>query len=232
MILTPRDKLIIETLRDQDFCFYKDIQKKFFSSEFSASHRLNCLKKHGYIFIKPASSLNLKKSLDKSAIEVIGKNSKIISLSDELKTLRRKISSYKKTHQLLLFSLKEQLENLLNTPATLENRIKDLKYTLYDRTFEPLPDFYLKGANYKLAVELELNLKSKSRYSFKMSEYRKTSYSHVLYVVTQAKKITSLVRAFKYNKYVGIVHYLKLEEVISYRYGSLSLLEWIKKRTK
>ena len=30
MVLTERDELIIETLKDQDFCFYKDIEKKFF----------------------------------------------------------------------------------------------------------------------------------------------------------------------------------------------------------
>ena len=116
--------------------------------------------------------------------------------------------------------------------ALLENRVKDLKNTLYDRTFEPLPDFYLKGEGYKLAVELELHLKSQSRYSFKMSEYKKSNYSHVLYVVTNGKKITRLIKDFRYYKYVGIVHYTNLKEIISYRYGNMSLLEWLTKRTK
>ena len=117
-------------------------------------------------------------------------------------------------------------------PLHLKVKLKILKHTLYDRAFEPLPDFYLKGEDFKLAVELELHLKSKKRYSFKMSEYRKSSYSHVLYVVTNGKKITRLVRAFRYYKYVGIVHYAKPENVISYRYGNIPLSEWLKKRTK
>lgn len=232
MRLTERDRLIIETLGNQDFCFYKDIQKKFFSSEFSASHRLNCLKKHGYIFIEPVSSLDLRKNLDKSATEIIGTNSKIIGLSDKLKTLRRKTSSYKKTHQLLLFSLKEQLEKLLNIQAVFESQIKNLKHTLFDRTFEPFPDFYLKSESFKLAVELEINLKSKNRYYSKMSEYRNSSYSHVLYVVTNGKTITKLVKAFRYYNYIGITHYAKPEEVISYWHGSISLSNWLKKKTK
>ena len=125
-----------------------------------------------------------------------------------------------------------ELEKLLGVSPAFESQIKDLKYTLYDRAFEPLPDFYLKGEDFKLAVELELHLKSKKRYSFKMSEYRKSSYSHVLYVVTNGKKITRLVRAFRYYKYVGIVHYAKPEDVISYWYGNIPLSEWLKKRTK
>ena len=232
MILTKRDKLIIDTLQKQDFCFYKDIQKKFFSSDFSASHRLNCLKKHGYISIEPLSSLKFKKKLDSSAIEVIGRNLKIISLSDEYKSLRRKISPWKKTHQILLFSLKERLERLLKIEAVFENQIKNLKHSFYDRNFEPLPDFYLKGEDFKLAVELELSLKSQSCYFLKISEYRKSSFTHVLYIVTNAKKITRLIRTFQYNKYMAMAHYTKPEEVTSYRYGELSLLEWLGKRTK
>ena len=232
MKLTERDKLIIDILKEQDFCFYNDIKNKFFSSDFSASHRLTCLKENGYIFIESLSPVDFKKNLDNSSIETIGKKYKIISLADKNKYLRRTVSPWKKTHQLLLFSLREQLKKILGVSPVFESWIKDSKYTLYDRTFEPFPDFYLKGEDYKLAIELELHLKSKNRYSLKMSEYRKSSYSHVLYVVTNGKKITSLVRAFRYYKYVGIAHYAKPEDVISYRYGNIPLSKWLKKRTK
>ena len=232
MRITGRDKLIIETLRNQDFCFYSDIKNNFFPSDFSASHRLTCLKEHGYIFIESFSPVDFKKNLDISSIEMIGKNYKVISLADKFSYLRRKVSPWKKTHQLLLFSLRKRLENLLGVASVFEGQVKDSKYTLYDRAFEPLPDFYLKAEDYKLAIELELHFKSKSRYSFKMSEYRKSSYSHILYVVANGKKISRLVRAFRYYKYVGIAHYAKPEDVISYRYGNISLSNWLKKRTK
>ena len=52
MRLTPRDRLIIEVLKEQDFCFYSDIKKKFFSSDCSASHRLTCLKKKWLYFYR------------------------------------------------------------------------------------------------------------------------------------------------------------------------------------
>lgn len=232
MVLTERDRLIIETLKEQDFCFYNDIKNKFFSSDFSASHRLTRLKENGYIFIESLSSADFKKDLDSSSIEIIGKKYKVISLADKNLSLRRNASPWKKTHQLLLFSLRERLKKLLGFSPVFESRVRDSKYTLYDRTFEPFPDFYIQGKNYKLAVELELHLKSKNRYSLKMSEYRKSSYSHVLYVVTNAKKITNLVRAFRYYKYIGITHYEKPEDVVSYWHGNISLSDWLKERTK
>ena len=232
MILTKRDERIIETLKEQDFCFYKDIEKSFFPSKYSAYKRLNNLEKHGYISIKPLRILYLAKDLDSSCLNFIGIHRKYICLDEKDDLLRRKISKWKIRHQLLLFSLKNRLERVVNETGCFENKLKDLRHTLYDRTFEPLPDFYFKGEDYKLAVELELHLKSKNRYALKMSEYRKSSYSHVLYVVANAKKITSLVRAFRYHKYIGITHYTKPEEIVSYWHGNISLCEWVKKRTK
>ena len=232
MELTKRDILIIETLKNQDFCLYKDIENNFFSSKYSAYNRLNELRKNNYILIKSFNHLCLTKNLDSSSLNLIGNNRKYISLPEKHKILTRNPSLWKINHQLLLLSLKIRLENLLNTSAIYENQIRDLKYSLYDRTFEPLPDFYFQGESFKLAVELELHLKSKNRYSLKMSEYRKSSYSHVLYVVTNNKKTNRLIRAFRYQKYVAIAHYINLEKIVSYRYGNQPLLEWLKKRTK
>ena len=232
MRLTVRDNLIIETLKNQDFCFYKDIERHFFSSPYSAYKRLNELHKGNYILIKTLKHLYLKKNIDSSLMNLIGNNRKYICLGEKFKIFRRTPSLWKINHQLLLFSLRKRLESILNIQAVFENQIRDSKRTLYDRTFEPFPDFYFQGEDFKLAVELELSLKSQKRYFLKMSEYRKSSYSHVLYVITDNKKTSRLVETFHYQKYIAIAHYLNLEKVISYRYGNLSLMEWLKKRTK
>ena len=230
--LTGRDKLIIDLLQKQDFCFYNDIKKRFFSSDASACNRLSKLKKRGYIQIEPLDLTRLKKDLDSSSMGLIGRNLKIIRLSDKSHFLQRRLSKWKQTHQLLLFSVKERLESLLKTEAVFENQIRDLKNTFFNGNYEPLPDFYLKGENFKLAVELELHLKAKGKYFLKMAEYRKSRFSHVLYVTTYIRKIQRLVKTFCYRNYIAISHYAKLEEVISHRYGKLSLLEWLKQRTK
>ena len=117
MNLTLRDKLIIETLKNQDFCFYKDIEKSFFSSKYSAYNRLKDLKKQGYIAIEPFNLLYLQKDLDSSCLNFIGMNRKYICLHEKEKILRRKISKWKIRHQLLLFSLKDRLEKFLNVTA-------------------------------------------------------------------------------------------------------------------
>ena len=232
MRLTERDKLIIDILQNQDFCFYKDIKKRFFSSDSSACNRLSKLKKQGHILIEPLSSLKLKKNLDNPSLGLVGRNLKVISLSDKCTLIKRKFSSWKKTHQLLLFSVKERLENLLQTEVVFENQIRDLKNTLFNGKYEPLPDFYLQGDSFKLAVELELNIKSRNLYFLKMAEYRNSRFTHVLYVAAHIKKMQRLIRTFQSRKYIAIAHYSKLNEVISHRYGKLSLLEWLKRRTK
>ena len=231
MRLTLRDKLIFETLKNQEFCFYKDICKSFFPSKSSASQSLKRLVKSGHIVIEPVEKFN-KNYFDDLSVSLFSNNHFVIRLGDKYKTLERKPSYWKRTHQLLLFSVKERLEKLLSKEAIFENQIKELKHTLYDRDFQPVPDFYIKGEGYNLAVELELNLKSTSRYFFKMSEYGKSNYSHVLYVSTHGKKTSKLINIFKYKKYIGIAHYADLEKLVSYRYGKQTLLDWLKKRTK
>ena len=163
---------------------------------------------------------------------LIGRNLKVISLSDNCFFKKRKSSEWKKTHQLLLFSVRERLEKLLNKEAVFENQIKDLKGTLYNGKYEPLPDFYIQGEDYKLAIELELHLKSRKLYFLKMAEYRRSRFTHVLYITAHIKKVERLIRAFQSRKYISIAHYSKLEEIISHRYGNLSLLEWLKRKTK
>ena len=61
MRLTFRDKLIIETLKNQDFCFYKDIEKSFFPSKYSAYKRLKELKENRFIVIEPFQFFLFKK---------------------------------------------------------------------------------------------------------------------------------------------------------------------------
>ena len=128
--------------------------------------------------------------------------------------------------------MRERLEKLLAETSFFENDIRDLRETMYNGKWEPLPDFYIKGKDYKLAVELEVHIKSKGRYYLKSSEYNNSRFSHVLYVVTNIRKMDSLIKAFKFYKYIGIAHYGSVEELICHRYGKIALVEWLKKRTK
>ena len=225
MRLTKRDKLIINTLKHQEFCFYKDIKNKFFNSKTSACNRLIKLKNNGFLNIETIKACDIKKSFDVSCLD-IGKNLKIISLSKS-KLQNRVPSEWKKRHQILLFSIKERLEKLLRVKAYFDNHIRDLKYTLQDRTGEPLPDLFLKGEDYKLAIELELHIKTKKRYALKKSAYNTSSFTHVLYVVPHANKITRLIKNFKYYRFFGLSHYANLNEVSSFRYGQISLKKWL-----
>ena len=170
--------------------------------------------------------------MDKSSLLFIGGNKKVIRLNNKYKIVKRKPSYWKIKHQLLLFSVKERLEKLLEVPAYFDSHITDLKYSLYDRSNEPLPDLFLKGEDFKLAIELELHVKSKKRYYLKKSSYNRSSFTHVLYVVPQANKITRLIKSFKYYSFFGLCHYANLNEVSSFWHGNIPLKEWINKARK
>ena len=92
MILTERDNRIIRLLQKQDFCFYKDIANKFFTSELSASLRLKKLKEKGVIRIESIYSSSFNKIMDTSSLLFIGGNKKVIRLNNKYKVIKRKPS--------------------------------------------------------------------------------------------------------------------------------------------
>lgn len=231
MRLTARDKLIIEVLQNQEFCFYKDICKNFFPSKSSASQSLKRLMQSGHIILEPAEKLN-SHSFDDLSLSLFINNHFIVRLGDRHKLIKRETSSWRRKHQILLFSIKERLESLLKEEAVFEIQIRELRNTLHNGKYEPLPDFFIKGESYKLAVELELNLKTQNRYFQKMIDYRNSRFTHVLYVATHIKSLQRLAGTFRHRKYIAISHYSNVKEVISHRYGRQTLIQWLKEETK
>lgn len=227
-MITGRDKQIIDLLQERDFCLYKDITRKFFPSEVSACNRLKKLRDKGWITIEPIHSFYFSHNIDDCSLHLMGNNKKIVQLNNKHKIIKRRISQWKIRQQLVLFSLKERLENFLGETAVFKNEVT-VKPTFYNGDYEPLPDFYIKGEGYKLAVELDLHLRRNSRYHLKTSQYGGSSFTHVLYFLTNIKKMDFLIPAFKCKKYVGIAHYINEKEIMSYRYGSICLDEWLGK---
>ena len=230
MNLSERDKTIMNFIRKQDFCFYRDVMR-FFPSYSIASRRLNKLSRYGYLVIEGIKSKHFKDILDKESLKFIGHKNKIVYLRkshlsnyEYLKLSRQKIN-----HQVLLFSLKEKLQSILKAPAFFENEIREQRGTLESGGHEPYPDFYFKGEDFKLAVELELNIKSQNRYDLKTIDYSNSSFSHVLYVVGFLKKKDKLLEYFSYKDGIGIAHYAEPENVFSYSHGKTSLTSWLKK---
>ena len=175
----------------------------------------------------------IEKVLDEGKFgNVIGDNRKIIYLQkshlSNYEYLR--INRFRINHQVLLFSLKEKLQSVFcKLLLFLENEIRERRGTLESGGHEPYPDFYFEGVDFKLAVELELNIKSKNRYDLKTIDYSNSSFSHVLYVVGTLQKKNILLEFFAYKDGIGISHYAEPENVFSYSYGKTSLNEWIKK---
>ena len=231
MNLSERDKAIMNFIRKQDFCFYKDVLKEFFPSYASCSRRLNKLSKKGYLVIEAIKLKNLIEILDKESLSSIKKIHRIVYLNQShlSKNEYLRLNRQKINHQALLFSLKERLQSILKVPAFFENEIRERKGTLESGGHEPYPDFYFEDEDFKLAVELELNIKSKNRYDLKTIDYSNSSFSHVLYVVGTLQKKNLLLEFFSYKDGIGIAHYAEPENVFSYSHGKTSLIEWLEK---
>ena len=230
-MITRRDKQIFNLLEEQYFCLYKDITKKFFPSEVAACNRLKKLKDNGWITIEPIRSFYSSRNIDDISLHLLGDNKKIVRLNNKHKILKKKISRWKTKQQLILIALKDRLENFLGQKAVFEHELI-VKPTFYNGDYEPFPEFYIQGEGYKLAVEFNLHLKRNSRYHLKMEQYEGSRFTHVLYFITNMRKITSFIRTFQYRRFVGIAHYSNEKQINSYRYGVISLEEWLKKKIK
>ena len=62
-----------------------------------------------------------------------------------------------------------------------------------------------------------------------MGVTNRSSFTHVLYFIINNRRMTSFVKDFKYRRYIAIAHYSDVKELISYRYGIISLDEWLEK---
>ena len=96
MELRKRDKLVIETLINQDYCFYQDISRKFYPSLSSASHGLRRLIEGGYISVEPVEKIKGNEALDDLSFNFLRNNKKALRLGERYKVLRGKVSPWKK----------------------------------------------------------------------------------------------------------------------------------------
>lgn len=230
-MITRRDEQIISFLQNWDFCLYKDITKKFFPSEVAACNRLKKLRDSGWITIEPIHSFYSSRNINAFSLHLMGDNKKIVRLNNKHRIIKKKTSKWKFEKRLILLSLKERLENFLGQKAIFKDEVF-VRPTFYNGDYEPLPDFYIKGEGYKLAVELDLHKQKNIFYRLKLSEYKESSFTHVLYFITNNKRMTSFVKDFRSKWYIAIAHYNDIKELISYRYGNISLDEWLEKRVK
>ena len=226
-MITVRDRQIISFLQAWGFWLYKDITKKFFPSEVAACNRLKKLSERGWITIEPIHFFYLSKNINPLSLHLMGDNKKIVKLNNKHKIIKRKPSRWKLEQRLILLSMKDRLESTLSQTAVFKDEVT-VRPTFYNGDYEPLPDFYIKGENYKLAVELDLHLRRNCFRHLKMAQYEGSSFTHVLYFITNNRKMSSFVRDFRCREYVAIAHYSNVEELICYRYGIISLDEWLR----
>ena len=243
LILQKRDYEIFEFLRVQGFATFNQLEKLFFRSQSSCSHRLCSLQKFSYIKMINASDY-FKGANNRFTPILLGlglnTKTKIICLTSQFRKqipdTNRLLKHNLCLHQLLLNDARIKLNSYLENYSLVLNDPQLKTWSLIDagRRKEFTPDLSYESSvfsdqKFSLAIELERTLKNQNRYLEKFNFYDTSSYTHVLYLYVYESHLTTLLNYSGRIRKYAFAHYLKPQEVFSNTWGYLNINDWVKK---
>lgn len=237
IVLQERDKKLIDFLRIQGAATFDQLLV-FFPNIKVASRRLIKLEQSGVI----KSNLTAKAfGFDEHKFKFfpvlldlkLKPKTKIFKLSDlylAYFSKSAKLATKEMTlHQLLLNEVRFFLENIFREHLFLN----DVDVHFMSKSFnnkEPLvPDLTITTEKYKIAIELERTLKSKSRYGIRMARFSASSFTHVLFFYAKEDYLETLISCSRPYRNIGFVDVMKMDFVYSNGFGKLKLQDWITK---
>lgn len=240
IVLQPRDREIIEFLRDQGVASVEQLNTSFFKNHTTCSLRLRKLEKAQIITLHKVRDYLLKDRLNKRFFPIISNinihsQSKVVTLSDQYLKLvsntKSLLGSSLLIHQLLLNDIRiflgETLQGVdffLNDP-----QLQVLSDLQPGRLKEFTPDLSIEQNSMKIAIELERTIKAQNRYHARFSYYRDSVYTHVIYYYLDESHLKMIQEAAGQNRKFGFAHYTRPNQVLSKAWGYLTLNEWISK---
>lgn len=238
IILQPRDRQILDLLRDQGFASFDQINSRFFNSRW-ATERLDLLVKNNFLVRKTLAEW-FQSSMPKGYFPyILGTNlspkMKIYALSPyyrkQLSETNRIIKIDLILHQIMLNDIRFFLEDKLPESHFFlsDPQIKILSDMKSGRPFEMTPDISIEHPDFTMAVELERTVKSVGRYASRFSFYRNSIYNPVLYVYVKEESLDQMKKFAGIHRRFGFAHYLRPNMILTKAWGYLPFLEWIEK---
>ncbi len=187
MILTDRDFLILKGLYDNTVTGFYQIHQKYFTgkSHSTVMNRLKLLEENNYILRHriPRMSALIEKREIGVVFQVTGRGTQVLRnkfpgeiFSDKVPS----ISPQSLSHDLLLNDIKDAICGEHPGFEWMNG-----KYLVYNQGFRKIPDAVLKMSNQEgfIAIELELIVKSSSRYRQIIAEFRSSrEIKKVIYI--------------------------------------------------
>ena len=239
IVLQPRDKKVLDLLRDQGFASFEQLRERYFPNIKRCSKRLRLMEKHNYL-----KSYTLKEYFAKQdskgffphllALGLKG-GSKIYILSTTYRKLIPETNRLLKPdlclHQLILNRVRFFLEDSIADARFMlsDPQIKVLSDFSSGRRKEFTPDISVESSRYIIAVELERTVKSNNRYASRFWFYKDSVYTHVLYYYVNEAHLKMIMKQSGQMRKVGFAHYLRPDQILTKAWGYLSLYEWIEK---
>ncbi len=239
--LNNRDWEVLSFLEQQGYATFNQLEKRYFSSKQHCSIRLKKLRAHGYIETNRPIELFLSPQERKEgklfpylAEYHFHHRTQIYCLSRAFRTkyafsdtlLKRQIV----IHQLLLNDLRTRLEKEIEPESILNDpKIKVVTRVEMGRHEEIRPDLSFESKGFKAAIELERTIKSKSRYYEKFLYYDSSVYTHVIYYITDRRKIEPFLKLTRQFKKIAVGYSREPEELYHNLYGRIDLKNFLLK---
>lgn len=236
--LTQRDFQILEYLYENGVATFQQICDGFFKSPGSALLRIHHLKKFGFIESRSVSELKASRT----QLILFGKKphkAKIYQLAKAMRAKNPKNDFFLHPtmwkHQIQLGHMRMLLKSIfphalfLNDSEIRENwknyKSSDLR--------EPIADLLIEysdhGKYWKIAIEIERNLKTKEDYFSRFSLFKNSSFTHVIYFCDGEKVFNGISENSAWVRKIGVANLLSPKKIFQKSSGFQSIQNFLGK---
>lgn len=237
IVLQERDRKIIEFLKSQGAATLEQLLI-FFPNYKLASRRIIKLEKagiiKGYLPVQAVGFNEIKNKYLPVLLDIrLRPSTKIFKLSPiylGFFTENAKFATRVMTlHQLMLNDVRFYLEKIFKDNLFLNDVDIHFMAKTYNNKEPLVPDLTIISGHFKIAIELERNLKSKSQYSVRMARYSASAYTHVLFFYSKESYLETLINCSRPYRNIGLVDIFTKDMVYSNAFGKLKLHDWLVK---
>lgn len=237
IVLQERDKKIINFLKSQGAATLEQLHI-FFPNYKLASRRIIKLEKagvlKGYLPVEAVGFNEIKSKYLPVLLDIrLKQSTKIFKLSPTYLTFFTENAKFATRimtlHQLMLNDVRFFLEKIFKDNLFLNDVDIHIMAKTYNNKEPLVPDLTIVSGKFKIAIELERNLKSKSQYSVRMARYSASSFTHILYFYTKESYLETLINCSRPYRNIGFVDIFTKDMVYSNALGKLKFQEWLQK---
>ncbi len=245
MRLTERDFSILRFLAQQGVASSHQLMREFFQSQVSARKRISTLIRAGMIESLPLSEIKSfsRVSYLRTGTLLTGSarlglaRCRVYRLSPQIRgrwpSTAKLADVTMWSHQLLLNELRSVFQEKFPAAVILSDPMIQEEQRGYgsskSRSNDSLvPDLVIRIGDYRIAIEVERNLKSRDKYRSRFWRYEDGPYSHVIYYCDTERVFNSLSKFAAQYEGIAVARFGALHEVFRALDGWMALDQFLR----